>query len=138
MLFAVVVVWVSFVTPTLAQTDKEIIAVFPRDFPPHYIVTPNQEPTGFAIDVMNALAKRSGLKVRYRVKDTWMDVHDALKSGEADVVPNMGITEQRRASFDFTSPVETLPVSIFIRTDTQGIEGPKSCGRGDQYSRPSA
>lgn len=123
LLFAVVVVWVSFVTPTLAQTDKEIIAVFPRDFPPHYIVTPNQEPTGFAIDVMNALAKRSGLKVRYRVKDTWMDVHDALKSGEADVVPNMGITEQRRASFDFTSPVETLPVSIFIRTDTQGIEG---------------
>ena len=109
--------------PAFAQTEREVIAVLPRNFSPHYIVTPDKPPTGFAIDVMNAVAKRSGLKIRYQVKDTWLDVHKALKSGEADLVPNMGITDDRKAFINFTSPVETLPVSIFIRSSTDDIQG---------------
>jgi len=109
--------------PAFAQTEREVIAVLPRNFSPHYIVTPDKPPTGFAIDVMNAVAKRSGLTVRYQVKDTWLDVHSALKSGEADLVPNMGITDERKALFNFTSPVETLPVSIFTRSSTHDIQG---------------
>ena len=46
-----------------------------------------------------------------------------MRSSAMDIIPNMGITERRQAFADFTSPVETFPVSIFIRQAESGING---------------
>ncbi len=101
------------------------IAAVPRSWPPQYSVDEDGNPTGFAIDVMEEIAKRAGIKVIYKVVKRFADVKGLMKRGEADLVPNSGVTPDRKADFLFTEPVETFVVSIFVRRDTQDVNGPR-------------
>ncbi len=92
-----------------------------RDWPPEYSTDEAGKPTGFAVDVMDAVARRAGLSVSYRVYDTFPDAIAALEQGQVRAIPNFGITTERDARFDFTEPVETFAVSLFVRTDSHGI-----------------
>ena len=108
---------------TLTENDPKLsvkIAVL-ADFPPQYALDDNGEPTGFAVDVMNQVAGLANLGPDYVVFQNWPDAQQALRSGAVDIIPNMGITERRQAFADFTSPVETFPVSIFVRQTESGI-----------------
>ena len=117
-----------------ALSDKNTVTVVvPAEFPPHYSVDKNGKPHGFAIDVMDKIAELAGLKVRYVVKKSWGEVFEDLHSGRADLIPNLGITEKRKFDFAFTVPVETSPISIFVRKGMQGIEG-----KGDLFGRKVA
>ncbi|WP_419660938.1 two component system sensor kinase, hybrid [Desulfosarcina variabilis str. Montpellier] len=110
---------------TPAENDPRLsvkIAVL-ANFPPQYALDDNGKPTGFAVDVMNQVARLANLDPDYVVFQNWPDAQQALRSGAVDIVPNMGITERRQAFADFTSPVETFPVSIFIRQAESGING---------------
>ena len=101
---------------------KQITAVVVKNFPPHYSTDIYGKPIGFAIDTMNAIADIAGLKVEYIVKDNWTQVASALKSGEADLIPNLGLTKQRLIDFDFTKTVELSPISIIVSEGSDPIE----------------
>ncbi|NQU60575.1 MAG: transporter substrate-binding domain-containing protein [Rhodospirillales bacterium] len=105
------------------QTPSHIIAAVPRTWPPQYDVNKDGNPIGFAIDVMEEVAKRAGLKITYLIKDNFADAVQALKDGEADLIPNSGIVPERLKEFAFTAPVETFVVSLFVRDDTNDIGG---------------
>jgi diguanylate cyclase (GGDEF)-like protein/PAS domain S-box-containing protein len=101
--------------PVPAEPAPErITAAALRHWPPQYQMA-GGAPAGFAIDVMDAVAERAGLDISYRMYDTWPEVHRALRRGQVDVVPNMGITPTRQAFARFTVPVETFPVVWFVR-----------------------
>jgi len=105
------------------KVKQHVVAVVPRHWPPQYSVDENGHPSGFAIDVMEAVAARAGLSVAYRVVDSFAKAISALKSGDADLIPNVGIIERRKKFFAFTAPVETFNVSIFVRDDTHDLTG---------------
>ncbi|MDD5473000.1 MAG: PAS domain S-box protein [Candidatus Methanoperedens sp.] len=106
-----------------AQEDKEIIAGVPANFPPQYQVDAKTgKPYGFAIDVMDEVARRSGIKARYVVYGNFSEVIAALRKGEIDVVPNLGITDERKNYTDFTTPVEASHIHIFVRSTANGIK----------------
>jgi len=114
----------------LAQTEEgtaakplEVVAVIPREFPPHYSLDEKGRPIGFAIDVMEQIAVLAGLRVSYLVKDTWVETNAALQDGTADIIPNTGITPQRQVDRAFTAPLETFSVSIFVRQSSLDIQG---------------
>ena len=101
---------------------REIIAGVPRSWPPQYSVDANGDPAGFAIDVMDEIAARAGLRVKYKVMDNFAEVNRELDYGGIDLIPNSGITPERVATSDFTATVETFVVSIFVREDTIDIK----------------
>jgi diguanylate cyclase (GGDEF)-like protein/PAS domain S-box-containing protein len=107
---------------TPVNASSRLIAAIPLSFPPQYTVDERGEPSGFAIDVMNAVAEQAGYTIHYRVYDSWPEVHQAVMDGEAHLIPNMGITPEREAFVDFTSPVETFRVSVFVRDDSSDIQ----------------
>ncbi len=110
--------------PASARADQgTITAATPGFFPPQYSLDSSGRPQGFAIDIMNAIAGLAGLEVEFLVMDNWAQAQEALKTGRADVLPNVGITERRKGFLDFTSPVETFPVVLFVRSDTESIQG---------------
>ena len=116
----------SPISPALAgENPSEVIAGIPKDFPPHYSIDENTgQPYGFAIDTMNEIAKRAGLgKIRYVVFDGWTAVIRALKEGRVDLIPNIGVIEERQADISFTHPIETYPIGIFSRSSTTDIHG---------------
>lgn len=104
--------------------DKQqtLIAVFPSHFPPIFDTTKNNVPTGFGIEVMEEIAARAGLRVRYRSLPTWQAVHTALQTGQADLIPNMGITPERQQKFDFSQPLMRMSVSLYVRAGLPEID----------------
>ncbi len=107
---------------TDADHPATLIAAMPRSFPPEYSVDEQGIPQGYAIDVMNAIARKAQMKVEYRIYDTWIAAHQAIRDGEAQVIPCMGITPARKEFVDFTSPIETFAVSLFVRADSKEIQ----------------
>lgn len=91
-------------------------------FPPHYLTNDRTgKPDGFAVDILEVAAKRAGLTPRYVVYMTWQKLNDALKRKNIDVIANIGVTKDRESWVAFTTPVETFPVSIFVREATDSI-----------------
>jgi len=74
-------------SPTLAgENPDEIIAGIPKDFPPHYSIDEKTgKPYGFAIDTMDEIAKRAGLK-KVRYVDKAIRGYDHVREGEYAVL----------------------------------------------------
>jgi PAS domain S-box-containing protein len=107
-----------------AQAEtREVVAAVARDFYPEYVVDADGRPGGFSIDLMNAVAKRAGLSVTYRLFEAWSDLIAALERGDADVVPVVSITSAREGRMLFTRPLVTSPASLFVRQDTDDVRG---------------
>lgn len=115
--------------PVCAETDV-LRAVVPASFPPQYSLNDQGEPTGFAIEVMDRVAAIAGLRIQYEARGTWEDVFKALESGNTDIVPNMGITPERELYCRFTRPLETYPISMFVRKGAFGAVMPEKPDRG--------
>ncbi|MCU7906371.1 MAG: transporter substrate-binding domain-containing protein [Candidatus Thiodiazotropha sp. (ex Epidulcina cf. delphinae)] len=117
-------VGILFFMATVAQaaTEREqLIAAAPANFPPHYLLDSNGRPGGYAIDIMDRLAESAGLQVRYSVVPDWTAAMEVLRRGEVDLIPNLGITSDRSKHFDFTSPLETIALGLFVRAANTDI-----------------
>ncbi|MBN2657870.1 MAG: transporter substrate-binding domain-containing protein [Spirochaetales bacterium] len=102
--------------------DKTLIAGVLKDFPPQYSLDEEGQLQGFAIDVMDKLARLSGVGMEYRLFDSWVDLHDALYIGEIDLIPNMGITDRRLNDYSYSLPTETFPIVIITRRSDESIQ----------------
>jgi hypothetical protein len=71
---------------------------------------------------MNAVAKRAGLRVTYRVFATWSETLAALERGDIDLIPVVVITPARESRLLFTRPFLMSPMSVFVRWDAE-VEG---------------
>ena len=75
---------------------NEIIAGVLENWPPQYSTDPKTgEPTGFAIDIFNEVAKRANIKVRYKVYKSWSEILKAFLNNEVIIIPNSGIASER-------------------------------------------
>ena len=68
-------------------TPRKVIAVIPADLPPTYFLDKSGKPAGFAIDVLNELAQRTGLTVEYVSTQGWDDAIQKVLSSKADLIP---------------------------------------------------
>ncbi|MDR9437702.1 MAG: transporter substrate-binding domain-containing protein, partial [Thiohalophilus sp.] len=114
------------------DAGRTVVAVFPERFPPIYSVTVNNLPTGFGIEVMEEVASRAGVTVKYVPVSSWDEAFAQLKSGQADIIPNLGVTERRKAFVTFTRPINTIPVSLLVLED-KGWFDRLSDLRGSRY-----
>jgi PAS domain S-box-containing protein len=112
-------------SPSDRRESGKVIAVIPLDAPPTYFLDKRtNKPAGFAVDVMDAVAKRAGLQVDYIFEEGWTDIIDKVKSGEADLIPGIGSSKERRKDLAFSTPIENVSVSFFARGQGPGLEAP--------------
>ncbi|MET0025446.1 MAG: transporter substrate-binding domain-containing protein [Sedimenticola sp.] len=107
--------------PGYAEQAEPLVVAVHKHFPPHYILDETRVPDGFAVDVLEEIADRGGMRLVYRVYDDWAGMQEALRTGEVDLIPNMGITPQRETYAAFTDPVETFAIGLFVRETNQDI-----------------
>ena len=106
-----------------APTDLSTIkAAVPLNFPPQYSTDSSGNPQGFAIDVINHVAALAHCSIEFHTYENWDAAHNALQSGDVDIIPNMGITARREEYALFTDPVETFPIRIFVRDENSHIQ----------------
>jgi PAS domain S-box-containing protein len=117
-------------SPVYSQGDQprsnEITAAVLRDFPPLYMLDDAGKPAGFAIDILTRVADKTGLQVHYLIVENWAAAMEAVRTGEADLIPGIGISETRSTEFLFSDAIETIPVSCFVRAKNYTIDSIKS------------
>lgn len=99
------------------QNSVVITAAIPRFFPPFYHTDLEGSPYGMAIEVLNEIDHDAGFLTKYVVKESWQDVFNAIETGEAHLIPNLGITEQRKKHYFFSKPYAKTEITIFTRKD---------------------
>jgi len=104
---------------------NDLVVAIPYNYPPYFFVDETRQPRGFGIDVFEAVAARAGIQYRYQLLDNWKQVCEALKKGTADIVPLLNMNADVEAFTLLTSPVETFPVSIFVRSSNNFIHSKK-------------
>lgn len=105
------------------DNQKTLIAVFPSQFPPIFNTTKNNVPSGFGIEVMEEIATRAELRISYRSMPNWSAAVMALEAGQADLIPNLGITPERQQKYDFSLPIMRMSVSLYVRAGLPEIRG---------------
>lgn len=128
-LFLAVIVGIAASCPSWAESKRErtlpnsIIAIIPYDSPPTYYRDQKRgKPTGFAVDVMDTIGRRAGLRVDYIFANNWTEITRKIETGKADLCPGIGITEERQGHLAFTSPIDAFPVSFFVRSGAGRID----------------
>ena len=111
----------SFTIPL--QGRQKIKAAVLKDFPPLYMTDAKGMSYGLAIDILENIALRCDFEIVYLQTENWAELLKAVQSGKADLSPAVGMSEDRFDDFIFSKEIETIPVSIFIRSKNNEIKG---------------
>lgn len=69
------------------------------------------------IEVLNEIDHSAGQVTRYVVKKNWAEVFKTIESSEARLIPNLGITEERKKKYFFSKPYTKTEITVFTRSD---------------------
>ena len=125
---AVSVLVSSLVSPAFArdaqQPPRHIKAVVLRDgYPTQFCDKKTNKASGFAVDVMDAVAQRAGLSVTYVCEQNITALMDRLLHNEADVIPSTAVISERGRQVAYTRALDDIPLYLFVRADNIAISG---------------
>jgi PAS domain S-box-containing protein len=87
------------------------------DYPPYHFLDKDLKPTGFTIDIVNAIEKTMGLNIDFQL-DLWTTVRQELENNEIDGVPGMSSSPERSKVFNFSAPYSYITHAIFVRKNS--------------------
>ncbi len=99
---------------------KNIRVSSDHDYPPYEFNDEKGRPTGFNIDLINAVAEATGLRVDVRL-DVWNKVRAELDAGKIDVIAGMYYSKAREEVADFSVPHNMVSSALFVR-DSSAIK----------------
>lgn len=106
----------------IAPAGREYRSVMQEYGRPLGFRTADGRVAGFSVEVMDAVAARAGIAIRHTVVATYAELVEAFRSGAADMTPSVAISPDRARFFDFTTPYESIPLLIFVRSDSTAIQ----------------
>jgi cystine transport system substrate-binding protein len=102
----------------------------------------NNQLTGFEVELAKALAEKMGLKAEFSTTE-WSAMLAGLQAGKYDIAINqVGITDKRKESFDFSEPYTISSPQLIIRSNEtrafkslDDLKGKKlGLGQGTNYA----
>ena len=88
-----------------------------RAYPPYEFVDENGRPSGFNVELTQAIAEVMGMKVEIRL-GAWSDMRQALDDGTIDVLQGISYSAERAHLVDFSPPFAIVHHSIYARKGT--------------------
>jgi polar amino acid transport system substrate-binding protein len=83
---------------------RELVVGSSATYRPFAYETPSKEVVGYDIDMIKAIAQKSGLQIKI-VNTPWTGIFAALNNGDVDlVISGVTINDKRKQSYDFTTP----------------------------------
>ncbi len=112
--------WLTTLASGLAAAQERVLVVGTGStFRPFGFTTPDKKIFGFDIDIMNAIAARQRLRIRYE-STPFSAIFPALENGDRDiVVAAITNTAQRRERADFSNPYMATQLAVLLRPGLQ-------------------
>ena len=110
--------------PTPVQAQQVIEVGSEIDFPPYAILTTDGHPSGFSVELFQAVAKTMGLSVNFHT-GPWKEVLANFKAGEYDLLPLVALSPGRADMATFTKPHTLAYDCFFIRKGSRPISSLK-------------
>ena len=108
---------IAFAASAQAQS-KELVVGSSATYRPFAYETPTKEIVGYDVDIIKAVAEKSGLKIKI-VNTPWTGIFAALNNGDVDlVISGVTINEKRKQSYDFTAPYFEARQLIAVNKDS--------------------
>ncbi len=102
---ALAVAALALVAPWAAPGQaRPLVVGSSATYPPFAYENPQRQIVGFDVDIIQAVAQRSGIEVRV-VNTPFVGIFASLNNGDIDlIVSGVTINERRKQSYDFTRP----------------------------------
>ncbi len=104
------------------SNHKRIRIAFDGSVPPYSFVNDSGQLEGIAIEVMNTLSKRLGVKFETYPNTSWNKLYEAATTHKVDVVATMVNRPDRRQWFKFTQPYLRKSLVIISKRDNVTIK----------------
>lgn len=104
--FAALTLGLSSLLPALhaGAQNRELVVASSATYAPFAFENKDKQIVGFDIDIINAIAKQQGMKIRV-VNTPWSGIFAALNNGDVDlVISGVTINDKRKQSYDFSPP----------------------------------
>jgi len=102
-------------------SHKKIRIAFDGSVPPYSFINDSGRLEGIAIDVMNTLSKRLGIKFETYPNTAWNKIYEAATTHKVDVVATMVNRPDRAHWFNFTKPYLLKSLVIVTKRDNVTI-----------------
>ncbi len=96
-------------------TPEKVIAAIHCNYAPVTFWDAMGEPSGFAVDIINGVARRAALEVSYICKPGFPELTQSVETGEANISV-LFKSEEREKILSFSSPVDISYLSYFARS----------------------
>ena len=104
--------------PASAQDESLSFATIER---PPFATTVNGIPSGFSLDLMNAISVELDRPVEFRFYESFADMLSAVEGGIHDgAVANISITSTREATMDFSQPIFESGIGVLLAQADEG------------------
>jgi diguanylate cyclase (GGDEF)-like protein/PAS domain S-box-containing protein len=104
------------------ENHKTIRIAFDGSLPPYSFLNDAGQPEGIAVEVMNILSKRLGIKFETYPQTTWNKLYEAAAARKVDVVATMVNRADRKQWFIFTQPYLLKSLVIMTKRDNTIIK----------------
>ena len=103
--------------PPPLELERPLRVVIDEAYPPHQFADDQGNPTGFDVELFEAVAESVGLDYAFELA-SWPEIRAGLIDGSIDVNPGVFKTPMRSRALDFTAPTVWLRHTIFVRDDS--------------------
>ena len=104
-----------------AKKPTKIVVATDATWPPMEYIDENKNIVGFDIDLVNEIAKAGGFEVEFK-NTAWDGIFAGLATGNYQVIASsVTITEERKATMDFSEPYVNAGQVLVVRKETTGV-----------------
>jgi diguanylate cyclase (GGDEF)-like protein/PAS domain S-box-containing protein len=103
------------------ENHKNIRIAFDDSLPPYSFLNDSGQPEGIAVEVINILGKRLGIKFETYPRTSWNKLYEAAVARKVDIVATMVNRPDRRQWFTFTQPYLMKSLVIMTKRDNATI-----------------
>lgn len=91
------------------------------NIPPFEFVDKDGKPTGFNVELVQAVAKAVGRSVEYQTGENWRELQRNMENGDIDVFAGFLYSQKRAKEYEFSNPHTQYNYAVFARRGTPPI-----------------
>jgi two-component system sensor histidine kinase EvgS len=121
LIFLLLVCCTGLKTDGYAVENDSLLFRGNNDFSPYEFINERNEPDGYNIDLIKAVARHVDLKIRIDL-GPFATIRNELESGRIDGLTGVLYSKERDVVFDFSIPHHVISYAVFVRKDSDIVK----------------